>query len=88
MNDRRSIAVRQFVATGLVLFAAMCVVGHCSGCSPSPEAQSAAADAAYALEHQRCVAQHETNAEIDDCRARVRERWGVTTRVRDAGGDR
>ncbi len=44
MNDRRDIAIRQFVASGLVLFALLFVVGHCSGCNrltPAEQAQVA-----------------------------------------------
>lgn len=87
VNDRRSIAIRQGMAYVLAAFAVVCVVSHCA-CAPSASAKSQAADAAYALEHQRCVASYETNAEIDDCRDRVRTRWGITTKVRDAGSDR
>lgn len=57
-----------------------------AGCGPSAAAKAQAADTAYAAEHMRCVAQHETNAEIDDCRARVRERWGITMTVTKDGG--
>ena len=65
---------------------ALLVLRIVTGCGPSQAAKETAADATYAAEHMRCVAQHETNAEIDDCRARVRERWGITTVVAKDGG--
>lgn len=68
---------RTFLAYAGLLLAALWLVAHLHGCAPSPEARSIAADEAYKLEHLRCVAKHETNAEIDDCRAKVRERWHV-----------
>jgi hypothetical protein len=84
--NRRAIAIRQFVAVSLACLAALFVFGHCSGCT-SPAAKEAAAEGAYHAEHMRCVAEHETNAEIDDCRAKVRERWNITTTVtRKDGG--
>ncbi len=77
---------RETLVAALLLVVAYGSIAHCTGCSPSAEAKGIAADEAYKIEHLRCVAQHETNAEIDDCRARVRERWGITTTTRkDAG---
>ena len=75
-----------FGVIGAVLLA-MWVVLHLAGCGPSREAQAIAADAAYAADHMQCVAKHETNAEIDACRERVRERWAIGTTARDAGKD-
>ncbi len=74
------------VAIAVLLAFYACVAYPASGCGPSAEAKATAADEAYRVEHLRCVAQHETNVEIDDCRARVRSRWGITTIVRKDGG--
>lgn len=48
----------------------------------------AEAQAVYLAEQLRCVDQATTRAEADECRAAVRQRWGITETVRDAGGDR
>ena len=84
--------LREVVVVGIVLGAAIAALAQCAGCSGSQAANDAAvqiaADKAYAAEHLWCVERHNTNAEIDACREEVRRRWGITTTVRDAGGDR
>jgi hypothetical protein len=59
------------------------------GCE-RPEASTAAkeqaADATYAAEHLRCVADFHSDPEIDACRARVRARWGIVETTRKDGG--
>ncbi len=74
---RREIAIRQFVAVGLALFAVLFVVGHCSGCGASPEAKAAAADAAYRADMLACVAKATTLEDSQTCRANVRAQWRV-----------
>lgn len=51
------------------------------GCSPA--ATKEAARDTYMAQHLECVDKHETRAEIDACRQRVRDAWGTV--ALDAG---
>jgi hypothetical protein len=79
MNDRKAIAVRQFVASGLVLFALLFVVGHCSGCGWLPGDDASEAELAYRAALLRCVDKATTLAESKACRKQVdNETFGGT----------
>lgn len=41
MNDRKSIAIRQTLATGLVLLAGLFIIGKCTGCKALTPAEQA-----------------------------------------------
>lgn len=78
--------MKDVIPYAIVLFARGCVVVHCVGCGPSEKAKAAAAEGAYLAEHMKCVEQFNTDPEINACRDAVRVRWGIVTKVRDAGG--
>ena len=61
MSDRRRIALRQFVATGLAVFALLFVVSRCTGCA-QPRSQLERAGNALTVEQYRraldeCIAE-------------------------------
>jgi len=63
--NRKTIAIRQFVAVSLAVFAVLFVVGHCAGCranDPSDE------ELAYRGALLRCVDKATTLAESKACR--------------------
>lgn len=74
---------RPFLPPVLIWLAFFCACG-----GPSETVRVRAAEGAYLAEHLRCVERYDTTPEIDACRAAVRQRWGITSTVRDAGGDR
>jgi hypothetical protein len=78
--NRRDIAIRQFVASALALFALLFVLGHCVGCFEEP--LQIAAASGYAAQQMRCVEQYAKKADIDRCRNRVKLAWMV-----DSGAD-
>ena len=82
---RKTLDLRQFIATALALLALLFVVGKCTACLEQP-AQDAAA-AGYEAQQMRCVEQYADRASIDRCRNRVKLAWTVD-RLLDAGGDR
>lgn len=84
-TERRDIAIRQFVATGLVLVAALFVIAHCAGCFPELKQDIAAAS--YEAQQMRCVEQYANRADIDRCRAKVKLAWLVGDAGAE-GGDR
>jgi hypothetical protein len=62
-----------------------------AGCRLSQRETEAAQDAAehsYGGALLKCVDDAQTLAESKACRARVDREWGVTSTVRDAGGER
>jgi hypothetical protein len=79
MNDRRSIAIRQTLATGLVLLAGLFVIGKCTGCKEpmTPQEKAVVANETYKAEHLACVEKSATLAESTKCREEVRRTWGV-----------
>lgn len=80
--NRRTVALRQFCAVSLALFAALFVVGHCAGCGPSQSAKEAAAEVTYAAELLACVDRSATIEESLICRRGVRAKWHVDGGVR------
>ncbi len=70
MTDRRIIAIRQTLAAGVVLLAALFVVGHCSGCAMSLEER-------YRAKTLQCVDNATTKSESRACRAGVDREFHV-----------
>ncbi len=68
--------LRQFVAYGLALFAALFVLGALHGCAFLHD-QATQAEAAYTAEQLACVDRAATLDESRECRRKVRERWGI-----------
>lgn len=65
--------IRAFVATGLALFAALYVLGHCTGCG---SVMPAVAEGTYLGQQAKCVSDHKPDkVKIDACRDAVRARW-------------
>lgn len=83
--NRRTLAIRQFVAIALACFAALFVIGHCTGCFAEVK-QVLAADS-YEAQQMRCVEQYAHKADIDRCRAKVQLAWLVGDAGTE-GGDR
>lgn len=77
MSDRRSAGIRQFVATGLALFALLYVIGHCSGCAQLPGDEASDAELAYRAKLLRCVDKAKTLPESKACRKSVDDSLGV-----------
>ena len=77
--NRRAIAIRQFVAWGLAVFAALWVVGHCQACSApmTPQEKALVASQTFGAEMLACVEKSDTIEASRACRADVRRRWGV-----------
>ena len=71
--------MKKLIPLTLALFAWGCLLGACS----AQQKQEAAKDA-YLAQQMDCVKKFDTRAEIDACRARVREAWGLAP---DAGKD-
>jgi hypothetical protein len=72
---RRDLAIRQTIATVLVLFAVFAIVGHCVGCAPT-----------YTAAQLRCVDKATTLAESKACRRAVDAEYGIAeTITKDAG---
>lgn len=68
---RRTIAIRQFVAAALALFAVLWLVAHCAGCGLLPGDSTTDAELAYRASLLRCVDKAATLAESKACRRRV-----------------
>ena len=66
----RTLAIRQFVAVSLALFAALYVLGHCVGCG-LPGDSTADTELAYRAALLRCVDKARTLAESKACRRGV-----------------
>ncbi len=90
----------KLVAFIAFLFAFGCCVGHLTGCSGFPSSvREAEAEVRYGAEqYKECIApepilsSRATRDErlaawsrVDECRSRVRARWGITETVTDAG---
>lgn len=71
--------MKKLIPFTLALFAWGCLIGACSA-----QAKQEAAKDAYLAQQMDCVKQYDTKAEIDACRASVREAWGLAP---DAGKD-
>ena len=86
MNDRRSIAVRQFVAWSLAVFAALYVVAHCGGCGIwGARAVAAVETAAYERDLDSCLVEGRrahSLAVYEQCANEMDIKHGVS---RDAG---
>ncbi len=81
--NRRTFAIRQFVAIGLALIGALFVIGKCTACAElTPSQKSTAAAALYEEQQRACVDQYADTAHIDACRAKVKAAWAT-----DAGKD-
>ncbi len=79
--NRKTIAVRQFVAISLACFAALFVVAKCTACFPADKTIEAAGG--YEAQQLACVDRYATRPEIDACRNKVKAAWAAG----DAGGD-
>ncbi len=74
--SRRAIALRQFVGAALALLAFLFVVAKCTGCAMFQD-KATQAEAAYLGEQLSCVDRAKTVDESQECRRKVRERWGI-----------
>lgn len=72
--------IRIFVATGVALFAALFIIGHCTACFPADKQVEAAGG--YEAQQLACVDRFGTKPEIDACRDKVKAAWAT-----DAGKD-
>ena len=77
MSDRRRLALRQFVATGLAVFALLFVVSRCTGCAQLPGDEASDAELAYRAKLLRCVDKAKTLPESKACRKSVDDSLGV-----------
>jgi hypothetical protein len=82
--------MRSFIAFTIACCGWVALLDACFG-GPTQEQLKTAAEGAYVAEHLRCVDKHDTNDEINACRAAVRMRWNIhvtETKLRDSGRDR
>ena len=77
MSERKKFAIRQFVATGLAVFALLFIVGHCTGCAQLPGDDASDAELQYRAMLLRCVDKAKTLPESKACRKQVDESLGV-----------
>lgn len=60
--------------------------GYTIACTPT-QLKENAAEATYLGQHLRCVDGARTLEESKACRKSVDERWGIVTKISDAGAD-
>lgn len=77
--------IRNFVATGLAVFAALWVFGHCSACSSEPSAAAVQKSVDYGALLEACTAMSATCEASIECENKLRVANGRPLRDVKAG---